>query len=197
MYRDINGKTGMKGLQGASGKTYGNMKLYSAEEKAAIFADGITEVVPTAKPVSTPAEELAKAKERKLRYIEGAYVYMINSDVTYNGAPFQADGRSREAIHAKATDLLRGWVPPAEYFWLDSNNTQHPADADFINGLATAVVAAGDAHFITKQTLKAQANAASTVEEIEGVRDEVTGEVTGGIYWAEYDALINPVVEDV
>ena len=67
MYIDINGKTGYRLLKGTSGKTYGNLKLFTQEERDAALADGIQEYV-----APPPAPDSPDALERKRKKIIGA-----------------------------------------------------------------------------------------------------------------------------
>lgn len=66
MWADINGKTGITGLHGLSGKTYYNVKLLEPSELTAMLADGIAEYTPPAKPVPTP-EQLETVRKRQIR----------------------------------------------------------------------------------------------------------------------------------
>jgi len=202
MYRDINGKTGMKGLRGASGKTYGNMKLYSSQEKAAILADGITEVVPTVKPPPTPEEALAKTKENKLRYIKEAYVYAaampVTVTITAGSYPYDTDEVSRTLMNHAMTNIALGWVPPADWFWKTYDNQRPVTTRDDLIAIMQGMTVQGETAWQTKDILGQMVDAATTIEAVDGVRDEV-GEVTGGIFWPWVDGIDprDPVEEEV
>ena len=66
MYQDINGKTALTNLIGASGKTYNHVKHLNTDERAAMLADGISEYIAPAKPAPTP-EQLERKRKRGIR----------------------------------------------------------------------------------------------------------------------------------
>ena len=85
MYIDVNGKRGYRQLMGTSGKTYGNVKLFSQAEKDAMLADGITVYTPP-----PPQPESPEAIERKRKRAIRGYAYSaIDGDLL--GEPEEGD----------------------------------------------------------------------------------------------------------
>ena len=66
MWRDINGKTGVSGLQGTSGKTYGNLKLFTPQELSDALGDDIEEIPYTPPPAPTPTQ-LERLRRMQIR----------------------------------------------------------------------------------------------------------------------------------
>lgn len=83
MYKDVNGKTGYTILKGISGKTYGNLKLLTSEERLEALDDGIAEYTRPAKPkvVLTPEQEQERQERLdKLRIEEELDAFMSVRD---------------------------------------------------------------------------------------------------------------------
>lgn len=117
MYIDVNGKTGYRLLQGTSGKTYGNLKLFTPEERAAALADGIQEHVA---PPPAPASPDALERKRK-RHIIGYAMSRVNEDLIGDAE----EGEDKllftlleilQAIRGTAVSLInKGLMVPADF----------------------------------------------------------------------------------
>lgn len=92
MWKDINGKTGYKGLQG-NNYYYSNLRLMSKKELETARVDGIIPIIP--KPTQTPPEPsktelLQKAKIDRGNDIRSTFTLLENAPVTdVNGVTWQ------------------------------------------------------------------------------------------------------------
>jgi len=112
---------------------------------------------------------LAKAKQDKIAQLKSEYNTLVNSDITYSGAQFQADERSQIRIDQAINRLANGWTP-ANFQWIDSTNTPHPADLAFLNGLADAIATRTHDLFVRLQTAKSKVNSAKSVTAVNKVK---------------------------
>ncbi len=183
MYRDVNGKTGYRQLQGNSGKTYGNMKLLTAAERQEAFDDGITELPP---PPPAPEESLDDLKVRWKRLINEWKQVMFDAGVTFNGVIFQSDQEARENINGVVTNLNAGMPLPPDFTFRAEDNSDIPMDEATVKAFGATMLAHKHSQLMKSWALKAAVDAATTKEEITGTYDE-QGVRTGGIYWQEYE----------
>ncbi len=193
MYKDINGKTGYKNLKCTSGRRTGNMKKHTPAERADFLADGITEVVPVGKTSPTEVELVEKAQENKIRYLGecAKYAGELPFKATVGGVEYEydAEGGSRELMLGAVTRVNSGWVPPVDWYWKTLDNQRPVTNAADLIGISDAMATVVETAWVTNDYLKDVVRAATTVEAIDGVRDAVTGDVTGGIWWPWYNGV--------
>lgn len=96
-YRDNNGKTGYKMMVGASGKTYGDLRLLSHLERAMALDDGIDVWTKPAPAGPTPEQVKARAAQAIVNEAEAA----VNNIMTVD---------ERISALAEALDLLEAKV---------------------------------------------------------------------------------------
>ncbi len=170
MYKDVNGKTGFRGLTGVSGKTYGNLKLFSSDELVEALNDGITEVIPTPEaPVN-----LDKLKEKRKKTINSERDQAIASGFEYavdtvSYGMFDCDPVSVAKITGAVANLLAGSPLPDGFSWRNADNLDVPMDDVLLKGLgAAAATHVYTQHMIARQ-LKQAIEDATTEEEVDAV----------------------------
>lgn len=183
LYRDVNGKTGWSNMKGASGKTYGNIKLFTAAELADALNDGITALPP---PPPPPAETLDELKLRWRRLINEWKQVMFDAGVTFNGVVFQSDAEARENINGLVTNINAGMPLPPGFTFRALDNSDIPMDEATVKAFGATMLAHKHGQLLKSWALKAAVDEATTAEEIIGTYDE-QGNRTGGIYWQEYE----------
>lgn len=112
-----------------------------------------------------PAQTLAQAQARQIALVEESYQNAIQQSVAYMNTTFQADQKSQDLL---AKSLVAGSVPSG-FFWLDANNNQVAMTFDQLQGLASAMLAQGQAAFVKKTGLKQKIRAATTVGAVQSI----------------------------
>lgn len=114
-----------------------------------------------------PKSRLVKlAFAAKKASIESAYQTALDAGVTYSGAQFQSNEKSITRLTRVLTAVANGWAIPAAFYWLDSDNNPHPANAAYLQGLAKAFADHYDALFVRLQTAKTAIKNAKTVAAV-------------------------------
>jgi hypothetical protein len=126
--------------------------------------------------VTTPseAELLASAQESQKAAVDGAYALCVSADIEFKTASgvaktFQADAGSQMVL-MQATQGYRiaGAVPP-NFFWKAADNTLVAFALADLEGLYVTVLGRGWAAFQKRATLKAEIDAATTVEAVQAI----------------------------
>ena len=132
MWKDINGKTGYKGLQGRN-RWYSNVKTMLIGGDSSFLDDGIVEWITPTKPEPTPEELLSKAKLQRKAHIKAEYEWFNTQPVVDgNGVGWAAgfdsslklDGARRLAEQVGNTEVT---------FYSDDNQPQLLSIAEAIN----------------------------------------------------------------
>lgn len=115
-----------------------------------------------------PAKPLPEAKAEKLVEIEAARDVATVLDVTAHGTQWQADERSQKLLSSAITLAQAGLPLPTH--WRGSNNVNMPVGsiADLL-AIAGAMAGQTQAAYAKSWTLKAQVEAAQTVEDVAAV----------------------------
>lgn len=88
MWKDKNGKTGYKNMQG-NVFLYGNLKLLNSEELIKALADGISVWVKIPPPPEAPWKELERVKLSKIRLIKNLFEIESLKPIVFNGVTFK------------------------------------------------------------------------------------------------------------
>ncbi|RME58182.1 DUF4376 domain-containing protein [Candidatus Parcubacteria bacterium] len=119
---------------------------------------------------ASKTKPLSVVKQEKLSQLRIDYETALNAGVTYQGATFQSDPSSIQSLNEVLTALANGWVLPANFEWIDANNTPHPVpDVTWLQGLATVLADHKSALFARLQKAKAAVRAAKTVSAVNKV----------------------------
>lgn len=89
--------------------------------------------------------------------------------VAFDGAMFDADRTARENVSGWQLQLAAGASLPPGFVWRDFDNVDHAADTAFVNGLGAAITMRGTQLYAQAWALKAQVDAATTIEEVEAI----------------------------
>lgn len=116
-----------------------------------------------------PGPSLADVQEEKTYELRKAYVAAMYENIEFKTAggvtaAFQADAPSRTSLDS----ALSGFPDevPADYFWLDAENTRVPVTRVDLVGLRTTISTRDFALFTKYQDLKALVTLAKTKEEV-------------------------------
>ena len=166
MYKDVNNKTGYRMLVGTSGKTYANARLLTTDERTAMLADGITEVVPP----SVEQQTLDQAKEHRKRALNSEREILLDSaTVEYNSVTYDADSRSIDNINGTLTAIQAGITVAEPITWRAADNTNQSLTHAQLTELAGLMFANVQSVYQTSWDKKAAVDAASTVEDVQAV----------------------------
>jgi len=108
---------------------------------------------------------LSERKATMLR-LSDAYQTSISGGVTYNGVSFQSDKNSIDNLNEVLTAISNGWVLPKGFVWIAADNSKHPADLLFLQGLAKAFADNKAKAFNILQAKKALVSTAKTIAAI-------------------------------
>jgi Domain of unknown function (DUF4376) len=107
-------------------------------------------------------ENLPTAQAAQMASLKAAYLVAIHVPVAYMGTTFQADDVSQALL----TNALAAGSVPAEFAWLDINNTPVLMNYAQLQGLAGAMLVQTQSAFAKFQELKAKVRTAVTTDEI-------------------------------
>jgi hypothetical protein len=113
--------------------------------------------------------DLAGRKAEKIAAIEEAREASIGGGVTYNGAVFDSDARTREILLGYLAYLGLGNELPAGFKFRDRDNVDHDFTAADLQALSGAMVLLGTQAYYWSWVKKAAVRAAITVEELDAV----------------------------
>jgi len=136
MWKDINGKTGHKNMQGNE-YLYGNLKLLNPEELAKALADGIVIwVKPAPKPLSVE-EMLEKARNAKISLIKSLFETESLKPVTVSGVDYKGGYNTVSRIDsARRLGVLHSTNPLTLYDKDDEPISLNPKQTeDVVKGL--------------------------------------------------------------
>lgn len=86
--------------------------------------------------------------------------------IAYAGSIFDADAIAMRNISGWQTQIAAGATLPLDFVWRDYDNIDHPADADFVNGLGAAITTRGTRLYAASWAHKAAIKSLKTVEEV-------------------------------
>lgn len=84
--------------------------------------------------------------------------------IMYAGSTFDADEIAQRNVSAWQTQLSAGATLPSDFTWRDYNNNDHPADAEFVNGLGAAITLRGTQLYQASWQHKSDINSATEQE---------------------------------
>jgi len=119
--------------------------------------------------VLTAQEKLITEKQSKKSAILAEYNKLMNADIVYQGATFQADEASEIAMLKKLTAVANGGLLPTGFAWTDLANNDIPADLPYLQGLYTAIQTRKDKQWQRLKTAKAAIRAAATTKAVNAV----------------------------
>lgn len=166
MYKDVNNKTGYRMLVGTSGKTYANAKLLTPDERTAMLADGITEIVPP-----TPDQQtLDQAKIiKKQSLTSDRDMILRNATVDYNSVTYDADPQSITNINGTLTAIQAGIAVADPITWRAADNTDQSLTHVQLTALAGLMFANVQTVYQESWDKKAEVDAATTLEDVYAV----------------------------
>jgi hypothetical protein len=86
--------------------------------------------------------------------------------ITFQGIEWDADEFSQRNISAWMASIAAGVAIPPGFTWRAADNTNHAADAAFINGLGAAITLRGTLLYQTSWGKKAEVAALTTVDAV-------------------------------
>lgn len=96
------------------------------------------------------------------------------SPISYQNVIFDADEEAQRNVSAWMTNIAAGQNPPTGFVWRAYDNTNHPADAEFVVGLGNAITLRGTRLYQRSWIKKAEIEALTTAEEVKAY-DITTG----------------------
>ena len=96
------------------------------------------------------------------------------SPITYQNVLFDADEEAQRNVSAWMVNIAAGQNPPSGFVWRAYDNTNHPADADFVVGLGNAITMRGTYLYQQSWIKKAEVAALTTSEDVRAY-DVTTG----------------------
>lgn len=141
---------------------FSNLSLYEVQNGAVVL-------VPNAAALQLSA---AQAQQRAL--IDAAYANAVQQNVTYKTVAgttetFEADTASQTLVMQATQGYAIAGATPAGFYWVAADNAQVPFTLADLQGLYQAILAQGWTAFQKRQTLKAQIDAATTVEAVQAI----------------------------
>jgi hypothetical protein len=94
--------------------------------------------------------------------------------ITFQGIEWDADELSQRNVSAWMASIAAGVTIPTGFTWRAADNTNHPADAAFVNGLGAAITLRGTVLYQTSWGKKAEVEALTTVQAVKAY-DVTTG----------------------
>lgn len=140
-----------------------------------LLPQGCVEITQTqAQAILNPPPTLAQAQAQQCDIIDAAYAEAIQENVTFTteggvSKAFQADLDSQTLVVQVTQGYAIAGSTPSGFYWVSADNTQVPFTLADLQGLYKAMLTQGWAAFQKRQTLKAQINAATTVEAVKAV----------------------------
>jgi len=135
-----------------------------------VFANGAWSYVAIQQPDAAPEPTLAELKEQKINELKAMWVQLEIEPLQYNDCTLDFDDKSKERIRTARQALEDAGV--GDVVWTTADNKQVTLTiADFAAINAAAAQRSSMLHAKYNQ-LKAQVNAASTVEELNCVKWE-------------------------
>jgi hypothetical protein len=128
-------------------------------------------------------EYMAYLDLRTLDEVRADKVAAINAEVerlgdlpiAYRGALFDADARAQRNVMFWQGQLANGAALPTGFVWRDAANVDHPADAEFVNGLGLAMALRGTALYQAAWAAKGAVAVATTTSEVQAVDLQAAG----------------------
>lgn len=96
----------------------------------------------------SPASPVMKAQ--LLAAVKAEWAARFNAPIAYDGKLIDADPQARENIAGWMGVLNSGASLPPGFVWRDAGGTDHPCDAAWLKGLATALALRGTALYTAK-----------------------------------------------
>ena len=115
---------------------------------------------------SRPAPTLAEEKEKKSVAINVERERRGVLPITFQGIEWDADNIAQRNISAWMAAIAAGVTIPTGFVWRATDNTNHAADADFVNGLGAAITLRGTLLYQTSWGKKAEVAALTTVDAV-------------------------------
>jgi hypothetical protein len=86
--------------------------------------------------------------------------------ITFQSIEWDADELSQRNVSAWMASIAAGVTIPTGFTWRAADNTNHAADAAFVNGLGAAITLRGTLLYQTSWGKKAEVNALTTVDAV-------------------------------
>jgi hypothetical protein len=86
--------------------------------------------------------------------------------ITFQGIEWDADDLSQRNVSAWMASIAAGVAIPPGFTWRAADNTNHPADAAFVNGLGAEITLRGTVLYQTSWGKKAEVEALTTVQAV-------------------------------
>jgi hypothetical protein len=115
---------------------------------------------------SRPIPTLAEEKEKKNIDINIERERRGVLPILFAGIEWDADKTAQRNISAWMASIAAGVTIPTEFVWRATDNTNHPADAAFVNGLGASITLRGTLLYQTSWGKKAEVNALTTVDAV-------------------------------
>jgi hypothetical protein len=109
---------------------------------------------------------LAQAKADKVEAINVERERRGVLPITFQSIEWDADELSQRNISAWMASIAAGVAIPTGFVWRAADNTNHAADADFVNGLGAAITLRGTVLYQVSWGKKAAVNALTTVDAV-------------------------------
>lgn len=113
-----------------------------------------------------PAGLLEDLKRQKIDAIDKRRESLSIAPIEFRGAMFDADKTAQANISAWLNVINSGASVPEGFVWRDATNVDHPADAQFVRELATAMTLRGTAMYAASWAHKAAVGALNSVQDV-------------------------------
>lgn len=113
-----------------------------------------------------PAGLLQDLKRQKIDAIDKRRESLSIAPIEFRGAMFDADKTAQANISAWLNVINSGASVPEGFVWRDATNVDHPADAQFVRELATAMTLRGTAMYAASWAHKAAVGALNSVQDV-------------------------------
>ncbi|KWF81318.1 DUF4376 domain-containing protein [Burkholderia cepacia] len=152
------------------------VEITEAQWQAAASTPGYTVVsgVLTAPAAPTASALLAAARSAQKAVIDAAYAVAIQQPVSFTTAAgvtelFQADVDSQDILKTVEQGYAILGSTPAGFYWVAAGNAKVAFTLPDLQGLYGAMLERGWAAFQTRQNLKAEIDAATTIFSVQAV----------------------------
>jgi hypothetical protein len=148
----------------------GELVAYTPEQQAAkAQPQAVNAVWSNASFSWIDGRPLEVAKAAKKLAIDAERARRTELPIDYVGSLFDADGTAQDNVRTWQIQLGAGATLPEGFVWRDADNVDHPADADFVNGLGVEMTMRGTQLYMQAWALKAQVDDATTIPEVEAI----------------------------
>lgn len=113
-----------------------------------------------------PGGLLDDLKQQKTAAIDKRRETLSTAPIEFRGALFDADKTAQANISAWLNVINSGASVPEGFVWRDALNVDHPADAQFVRELATAMTLRGTAMYAAAWAHKAAVGALNSVADV-------------------------------